>query len=197
MTLHAFVNMLTNYTEAYLVILNSLPENPHLADVFKVYPKGVRPLLEFHDAILRGESALTIGERELIAAFVSGLNNCNFCFNAHQKLAVDFGIESSLLESLLDDIDNSNIEDTFKPILRYVKKLTLTPTKLIQEDIDSILAAGHQGDIIYDAVIICGLFNLMNRIVEGMGVVQGSSIMSEKPNKVSNYLDFGRMIGVI
>ena len=58
----------------------SLPTPPHLLDVFRAFPAQVRPLLAYHDALLRAESPLTIAERELIAAFVSGLNACNFCF---------------------------------------------------------------------------------------------------------------------
>ena len=56
----------------------SLPDNPHLADVFKRFTQGVWPLLDFHDAILRGDSELSVGERELIAAFTSERNHCPF-----------------------------------------------------------------------------------------------------------------------
>ncbi len=56
-----------------MALFPSLSENPHLADVFKKFPEHVRPLLEYHDLLLRGDSPLTIAERELIAAYVSGL----------------------------------------------------------------------------------------------------------------------------
>lgn len=65
----------------------SLPENAGLAEVFQTFPDTVKPLLAYHDVLLRGESPLTIAQRELIAAYVSGLNACNFCFGAHVLMA--------------------------------------------------------------------------------------------------------------
>ena len=186
--------------EDVMLLFESLPKNPHLADVFKAFPRGTQPLLEFHDIVLRGESALSIGERELIAAYVSGLNNCSFCFGSHAKTAMEFGIEANIFESLLEDIETTNISENFKPVLKYVQKLTLTPSQIIQSDIDSILQVGYDDRAIYDIATICALFNFMNRIVEGMGVVSSSSIMKKENPKRDNktsYQDFGRSIGVL
>ena len=74
----------------------TLPEDTHLADVFKAFPAGVIPLLEYHDIILRAESPLSVAQRELIAAFVSGLNACDFCYGAHSIIAESFGIEKMI-----------------------------------------------------------------------------------------------------
>ncbi|MGH4017277.1 MAG: hypothetical protein ACRDSL_25785 [Pseudonocardiaceae bacterium] len=59
--------------------LPSLPENATLLDVFRAYPDTARPLLDYHQVLLRGPSPLTVAERELIAAYVSGLNVCGYC----------------------------------------------------------------------------------------------------------------------
>ena len=37
--------------------------------------------------LLRGPSTLTRGERELIAAYVSGLNDCRYCSSSHSATA--------------------------------------------------------------------------------------------------------------
>ena len=50
----------------------SLPNPPDLSDVFLKFPRGARAIAELHDIVLRGESPLSIGEREMIAAHVSG-----------------------------------------------------------------------------------------------------------------------------
>ena len=57
-----------------------------------------------------------------------------------------------------------------KPLLAYVGKLTRTPAMMIQADADRVYAAGWDERALFDAVSICGLFNLMNRIVEGSGI---------------------------
>ena len=39
-----------------------------------------RPIMLFHQALLRGESPFSVKERELMAAYVSGLNACQYCY---------------------------------------------------------------------------------------------------------------------
>lgn len=56
----------------------SLPDVAHLGDLLRRFPKNVEPLLVYTNSVLRSEGALSIGERELIAAYVSGLNSCRF-----------------------------------------------------------------------------------------------------------------------
>jgi Ni2+-binding GTPase involved in maturation of urease and hydrogenase len=36
-------------------------------------------LINFHQEVLREESELSVGQREFIAAYVSGLNSCQYC----------------------------------------------------------------------------------------------------------------------
>ena len=78
----------------------AIGESPHLADVFKAFPHSVKPLLEYHDRILRDPSPLSVAERELIAAYVSGLNACSFCFGAHRIIAEAAGIEADLFDEV-------------------------------------------------------------------------------------------------
>jgi AhpD family alkylhydroperoxidase len=42
-------------------------------------PETARPLLDYHQALLRGPSPLSVADRELIAAHVSGLTACRYC----------------------------------------------------------------------------------------------------------------------
>jgi alkylhydroperoxidase family enzyme len=60
-----------------------------------------------------------------------------------------------------------------KPILRYVGKLTLTPAKITPEDAQAVLAAGWEEQALHDAVAVCALFNMMNRLVDGLGITAG------------------------
>lgn len=59
--------------------LRSLKPGAGLLQIFRAFPEVARPLLEYHEVLLRGESPFSAAERELIAAYVSGLNNCNYC----------------------------------------------------------------------------------------------------------------------
>ncbi len=195
--------------------LSCFPENHHLSDVFKNFPIAVRPLLELHDELLRGPAALTVGERELVAAVTSGTNACSFCFGSHALAAERFGIPEDLIRAVLEDVDSADVEEKLKPLLKYVIKLTRDPAKIIKEDADAVLSVGWSEEALHCAVYVCGLFNLMNRIVEGMGVKANMDLMTERGNQIRetsieqrakignqyqgdpDYMNFGRMSGVV
>lgn len=151
-------------------VFPSIEGPPGLDKVFKRFPHSAAPLLEYHDRLLRDPSPLTVAQRELIAAYVSGINACTYCHGAHVVAARAFGLDETLFEGLMNDLEASDIEETMKPLLAYVGKLTRTPSMMIQNDADRVYAAGWDERALFDAISICGLFNLMNRIVEGSGI---------------------------
>lgn len=179
----------------------SLSENAHLRDVFKRFPRGVRLLLEFHDAVLRSESVLSIGERELIAAWVSGLNQCKFCFGAHKLMAQAFDVEPALLDMLFERFDEAPLPARFLKLLRFVEKLALTPSLVRQGDMQSLLDAGWPEEAIHDAVLVCGLYALMNRLVDASGIMPGEEYESPddeavKARREGSYLKWGQESGL-
>lgn len=153
-------------------ILPSLPDDLQLLDVFRRFPHAVRPLLEYHDRILRDESPLTVGERELIAAYVSALNACNFCHGAHAIAANVHGVPNGLIEELIHNPDEAPIDPKLKPILAYVAKLTRTPARMTAADAATVYEAGWNERALFDAISVCALFNMMNRIVFGAGIFE-------------------------
>jgi uncharacterized peroxidase-related enzyme len=150
--------------------LPSLPDGAVLMDVFAAYPAGVRPLLELHEALLRGPSPFSVAERELIAAYVSGLNDCSYCHGVHTATAAAFGLPAGALEAALSDLDSALVPQRMKPVLRYVGTLTRTPARITPADAEPVYAAGWTEQALHDAIMVCGLFNLMNRMVDGHGI---------------------------
>ena len=151
--------------------LPSLPDGARLLDVFSRYPEVTEPLIEYHEALLRGPSPLSMAERELIAAYVSGLNACRYCHGIHARTAEAFGIEEGALERLVEDVEaTAGIDAKMKPLLRYVKKLTEAPARMTERDAEPVYAAGWDETALFHAVSVCALFNFMNRLVEGCGL---------------------------
>ncbi len=153
-----------------MAFLKDLPPTAALLEVFRAYPTTAKPLLEFHQALLRGESPLTPAERELIAAYVSGLNACSYCHGIHTATAEAFGVQEGLLDALLRDVDSSPVDEKMKPILRYVQKLTSAPSRMTPADADAVYAVGWDDAALHTAVSVCALLNFMNRLVEGLGI---------------------------
>jgi uncharacterized peroxidase-related enzyme len=150
--------------------LKSMPKSATLLNVFRAYPETSRPLIEFHETLLRGPSPFTEAERELIAAYVSSINHCRYCYGVHAATAELLGTPKDAISSALNDLDVSSIDHKMKPVLRYARKLTQRPDDLTQADADAIFAVGWRDDALYHAVAVTALFNFMNRLVEGIGI---------------------------
>jgi uncharacterized peroxidase-related enzyme len=150
--------------------LSSLPEHAVVLDVLKAFPEAAAPLVEYHEVVLRGPSQLTVGEREMIAAYVSGLNACRYCHGVHTAVAEAFGIAEGVLAALLADVDTAPVRAELKPLLAYVRKLTEAPSRVTAADAEAVFDAGWEEKTLFDAVSVCALFNFMNRLVEGLGV---------------------------
>ncbi len=98
-------------------------------------------------------------------------NACTYCHGAHTIAAQAFGIDEEVFATLMSNLDAAPVADKLKPILAYVRKLTLTPAKITTAtDARAVYAAGWDERALFDAISVCALFNFMNRIVEGSGI---------------------------
>lgn len=158
-----------------MTYLPSLPDDAKLLDVFRAYPDTARPLLDYHERLMRGPSPLTVAERELVAAYVSGLNGCDYCYGVHETTARSFGVAPETLTDLLGGLDTAQVADRIRVLLRYVGRLTMTPARVSPSDAQAVLEAGWTEQALHDAVAVCALFNFMNRFVNGLGITADQS----------------------
>jgi uncharacterized peroxidase-related enzyme len=152
----------------FLPSVNADDKVPHVLAKFNTGTG--RPLVEYHEALLRGDSPFTVAQREMMAAYVSGVNACRYCHGAHAAAAKQFGVSEQTIGALLADPATADIDPKLLPVLRYLRKLTLSPTAMTQADADAVYAAGWSERALYDAIQICCLYNFMNRFVEGIGL---------------------------
>ena len=152
-----------------MAFLKTLPD-ADLKRAFRMQPEISLPMLAYHEALMRGPSPFSIGERELIAAYASGLNNCDFCYQEHGAVAEAFGISEGLLGALIQNLDTAEVSDKMRPVLRFVGKLTNTPARMVQADADAVFAAGWDDIALYHATSVCALFAHDNRMVQGLSI---------------------------
>lgn len=158
----------------------SFPDDANPRTIFAMAPDRYDHWHEFSERLMRDDSPLSMGERELIAAYVSGVNACQFCHGVHSQVAVAFGYDPEMFEDLMADVDAAAVDAKIKPILRYVRKLTETPSKMVQADADAVFAAGWDEQALHDAITVCAMFNFMNRMLEGHGVHGDPSTFAER-----------------
>ena len=179
-----------------MTFLPSLRKGASLLDLFKAFPQTSEPLIQFHEVLLRGPSPFTEGERELIAAYVSGLNHCRYCHGVHVATAELLGAPKNSVASAVENIDTAPIDEKMKPVLRYARKLTQQPNGVTQADADAIFAAGWDETAVFHTVAVTALFNFMNRLVEGMGIELDASYVKPASERLakSGYLPLIEMM---
>jgi uncharacterized peroxidase-related enzyme len=166
--------------------LPSLRAGASLLDLFKAFPETSKPLIEFHEVLLRGSSPFTEGERELIAAYVSGLNRCRYCQGVHTATAERLGVPQGAVQQLLEEVETAPVPEKMKPILQYALKLTRDPRGVSKADAAAVLAAGWDETALYHAVAIIALFNFMNRLVEGLGIELDSAYVRPAAERLAD-----------
>ena len=147
-----------------------LPDDATIMNMFMQREDRSVLLMGMAQNLLRKESEMSVGERELLAAFVSGVNACSFCYGSHTAVAEAFGIDANLLAALVADENHADGPERMRPILTMARKLTQTPSKVVASDIKAIVDAGWSEDTASDAIYICAFFNMMNRLLDGHGI---------------------------
>ncbi len=153
--------------------ISGIGDETVVADIFNWSPEAGRCISEWHQIVMRGDSPLSVAERELVAAYTSGVNSCDLCYGVHKLVAEKFGIEEGLSEALIDDIDTAPVDEKMKPLLRFARKLTLEPAKMVHADAQAVFNAGWSEQALHDAINVRCMFAFMNRIVLGHGGTEG------------------------
>jgi len=117
-----------------------------------------------HEA-MRGPSAWSVGDRELMAAFVSNINENVFCVDAHTATAGQAYRESAKVQAVLADVESAPIGDGLRATLRMLAKLTREGV-VSAEDVRNVLAAGVSREQVEDALAVCAAFNITNRLAD-------------------------------
>ncbi len=168
----------------------SLPEDAGVRHILQLNRTVGRSLIELHERLMRGDSPLTPAQHELIAAFVSGLNDCQYCVGVHAETARAYGLPAGMLEKMVVDLEHSGVDENLLPLLQYVRLLTLSPHQLVQADADAVFAAGWSERALHDAVLTTCLFNFMNRLVDGHGCEGNADVVAARGRdlKASGYV---------
>lgn len=172
---------------------SSLGGNAGVRDILRMNREAGKALVRYHEAVLRQSSPLAPGERELIAAFVSALNSCQYCYGVHEQTARQFGLAPNVLDALMADVESAPVDAKLRPVLQYVRKLTLGPSRLVRSDAEAVFAAGWSEQALHDAICVACLFNFMNRLLDGHGV-RGNTVLFEERGRALHDEGYGALL---
>lgn len=149
-----------------------LPDHlPGITGLLEYRLDTAMPIRELTQLLLRGESTLTQGERELIAALVSSRNCTNFCNAAHTKAADLLVGDNTTAAAVKADIETAPVSEKMRALLQIAALTQKSGRAVSPEAIARAQAAGATDREIHDTILITGLFCLYNKYVDGLATV--------------------------
>ena len=144
-------------------------EFPGILGPMTFRPETAAPLNELVNILLRGESTLSRGEREMIATHVSWRNDCFFCQTIHGAVAAaQLGNNEALVQKVKTDWANAEISPKLKALLNIAGKVQLGGKNVTTADIAAARGQGATDLEIHDTVLIASVFCMCNRYVDGL-----------------------------
>ena len=124
-----------------------------------------KPFNDCVELALRGTTEWDKSEVELLAAFVSHNNRCQFCTEAHTAVASQ-GLDPETLQAALYDWRTAPLNEQTRATLGFLEKLTRTPGDVTTQDIQLLKTAGVSEQAIREAIYICFVFCTINRLAD-------------------------------
>jgi uncharacterized peroxidase-related enzyme len=149
----------------------TLPEGlPGIRGLMAFRPETAKYLNELAEVLLRSDNSLTRGERELIATYVSSLNDCFFCQNAHGGLAQHYlQCDVGYIDQVKADFQSTSLSPKLKALLSIAGSVQKGGKNVTPEQIEMARNVGATDLEIHDAVLIAAAFCMFNRYVDGLG----------------------------
>jgi uncharacterized peroxidase-related enzyme len=159
-------------------------ELPGISSGFAFRPETAKPMRELAHVLLHEPNSLTPGERELIATYVSSLNDCYFCQTSHGAAAACHLGSTTTVKQVKTDFTQAPISEKLKKLLVIAGKVQCDGKLVTTEDVEAARALGATDMEIHDTVLIAAAFCMYNRYVDGLATWQPrEEAMYEKMGK--------------
>lgn len=152
----------------------ALPEDqPGIRGAMAFRPETAKPLNELVEVLLRGPNSLTPGERELIATYVSYLNDCHYCQSIHGAIAAaHLNGDEELVGRIKADFQHADVSEKLKALLVIAGKVQRDGKSVTEQDVRQARSEGATDVEIHDTVLIAAAFCMYNRYVDGLATKQ-------------------------
>ncbi len=141
---------------------------PGIRSLVLFRPETGKPLYQLAQALLRGPSSIPEAERELIAAYVSSLNNCAFCCMSHAAASRElYGDKREVVDCVIHD-GQAEVSKKLRALLQIAAKVAESGKSVLPEHIENARNQGATDMEIHDTVLIAAAFCMYNRYVDGL-----------------------------
>ena len=158
-------------TKALFALIRTVSRQPVL-DVIKLVKYRAdfygEPMSKVTHEAMRGPSTWSVGDRELMAAFIAKTNQCEFCTKAHAAVAQGAYRDEKKVCEVLSNLDTAPIEEPLRATLRILHKV-MSEHAVGADDMRAVLAAGASREQIEDSLAVCFTFNVIGRLADAFG----------------------------
>jgi len=150
-----------------------------------------RPLSALVEVLLRDANTLSRSERELVAAYVSSLNDCQFCVRTHSEISAqqsedDTDEARAMIRKVVADLDSAPISAKLKSLLTIAGAVQESGKAVTTDMVTRARELGATDTEIHDVVLIGAAFSMYNRYCDGLAAVT--------PDDPAAYAQFAGMI---
>lgn len=136
-----------------------------------VEPEVGQPALKLYEYLcLRPDSPLTRLQREMMATVVYGIVGAKPCLSTHCEAMRRLTGDDELGPEFVERWPDYQVDDRTRVLLRYSRRLTESPNRVGEEDIESLREAGWDDRAIYEATALIGVFNFIGRLEAASGL---------------------------
>jgi uncharacterized peroxidase-related enzyme len=178
---------------AHILVQDGLPG---IRGLMAFRPETAKPLNELAEVLLRDDNnTLTRGERELIATYVSYLNDCFFCQHVHGGIAQHYlQCDMDFIDRVKQDFQTTDISEKLKSLLVIAASVQQGGKQVTVQQIKEAEKLGASDKEIHDTVLIAAAFCMFNRYVDGLGTSAPADrnyyINRGKQRAEEGYIDF-------
>ena len=164
-----------------------LARTPHgtVDNVMRVHslrPSTMKGHIVLYRAALHDEfNTLPTWLQETLSSYVSILNDCPYSLANHwanaRHLIGDVARADRVEKALHARKPEAALYGRDLALMRYAEKLTMTPGKMVEADVEALRREGLDDGQILEANQIISYFNYVNRLLNGLGVTTEGDVI--------------------
>jgi len=164
--------------EAYAQIKQQMGVVPNVIKIFSSWPELFEVNLKLFHTVMVSETKLTRSVKEMIAALVSEINQCNYCVTHHVNFMKQYGVSDTVAETIRKDYRKAGLDEKTLKLLEYAEKVTRHAHRVTDGDVLGLKKLGWTEREILEATAVAAEFSFINRMADALGVELES--MAEK-----------------
>jgi uncharacterized peroxidase-related enzyme len=147
------------------------PTVPGILKCFSSSPEMLRIIIQLGSTLVFSEGVLGRRMKEMIATYVSSLNECPYCLDSHAASLRTQGGDEALLDALAaGDLEHAPIIIPERHLLEFVRKVTVESHAVDDIDILNLRASGWDEKQIAESIHVAAMFACFNRVANAFGL---------------------------